>query len=346
MSAKHAHPDQASRVFDVEEQRLVDSAFAIARVEAPKDAAVLADKLVQLQTLHSLLQASPSLRSIRQLAEQYRDEHTLVSHLTRLDGLSGDLELPFKSTLSRTFLLAKIQFLRALVRTTALLGVSSERAAELCPHLREEFAQSIYTLLAEELLLALLRKPDVCARTKQRAADQLIAIWDNAALEIDDFCPLLESAWHARNRITAELGCLLGTNEYFKLVREDCGPQFLDFFSRDEVSKAEERAFQEFLFNMTSEEIETVTETMREQGLDSISPRWAGDVIGRPIDDLDQSGQIDPMALYRSYYRRQLAADFRIIAGSEGPRRTAEAYLMVYLLNQRDTVDMAIPPEP
>jgi hypothetical protein len=43
--------------------------------------------------------------------------------------------------------------------------------------------------------------------------------------------------------------------------------------------------------------------------------------------------EIDPVSLYRSYSRRQLAADFRILAGGDGPRRTAEAYLMIYLLD-------------
>jgi hypothetical protein len=41
------------------------------------------------------------------------------------------------------------------------------------------------------------------------------------------------------------------------------------------------------------------------------------------------------MALYRSYQRRQLAADFRLLSNAPGPRRTAEGYLMVYLLDQQ-----------
>ena len=45
--------------------------------------------------------------------------------------------------------------------------------------------------------------------------------------------------------------------------------------------------------------------------------------------------EIDPMALYRSYQRRQLAADFRLMSNAPGPRRTAEGYLMVYLLDQQ-----------
>ena len=61
----------------------------------------------------------------------------------------------------------------------------------------------------------------------------------------------------------------------------------------------------------------------------------AGGVLGRQIEDLEHSHEIDPMALYRSYQRRQLAADFRLMSGAPGPRRTAEAYLMVYLLDQQ-----------
>ena len=73
---------------------------------------------------------------------------------------------------------------------------------------------------------------------------------------------------------------------------------------------------------------------MREQGLTAVSAKWASNILTRPIDELEHSHEIDPIALYRSYNRRQLAADFRIMAGAPGPRRTAEGYLMIHLLDQ------------
>ena len=188
----------------------------------------------------------------------------------------------------------------------------------LCNELREELAQSIYTLLAEELLLALLRKPDVLLRTKERAADQLITIWDDAALEIDDFAPLLESAWHARNRINSDFGALLGASETFRLVCEDCRPEVLDFFARDGMSFDESAAFEEFLFNMTHEELLTLRKAMNEHNLKTTTTKWAANVLGRNFEELEHSSQVDPMALYRSYQRRQLATDFRLMAGSPG----------------------------
>ena len=86
---------------------------------------------------------------------------------------------------------------------------------------------------------------------------------------------------------------------------------------------------------MTSEELATLRRAMQQQHLSAASPAWAAEILGRKLDDLEHSREIDPMALYRSYQRRQLAADFRMMAGAPGPRRTAEAYLMVYLLDQQ-----------
>lgn len=332
------------QLFDSRKQGLVDGALLALGIEAPDDAAMLRRLRVRLNGLNTMLAESPSLRIDRQLALGTRNQSTLIDHLTKIDGLSGDLELPFKATMSRTLLLAKIQFLRGIVKAASVLQRAGHEFSELTKALTEELAQEIYTLMAEELLLALLRKPNIQYSIKVRAADQLITIWDDAALEIHDFCPLLEAAWHARNRISATVGCMLGASEYFRLVAEDCPPQFLDFFSRGEVSMQEGQAFEEFLFNFTYEELQYLGAAMRRQGRKAIDIDWAGDILGRTIEPLDHSGEIDPLALYRSYCRRQTAADFRIIAGGEGPRRTAEAYMMIYLLRTTPTDVQLSPP--
>lgn len=321
-------------VLDRHENELVAQALAVVGSRSPSDAEILKGLIEELQATSALLDRQRPLRRPTQLGGEHRDEQTLMDHLCCLDGLSGDLALPLKATLSRTYLLTKINFLRGFVKATSVLH-DVPGCARMTHELREELAQSIYTLLAEELFLALLRKPDVSRRTKQRAADQLITVWDDAALEIDDFAPLLESAWHARNRINSAYGTLLGATETFRLVTEDCSPDVIEFFGRDGMSADESAAFEEFLFNMTSEELATLRRAMQQQHVSAASPAWAADVLGRQIEELEHSHEIDPMALYRSYQRRQLAADFRLMSGAPGPRRTAEGYLMVYLLDQQ-----------
>jgi hypothetical protein len=324
----------AASVLDRHESELVQQALETVASRSPADATILQGLLSELRATAELLDRQRPLRRPTSLGGEARDEQTLIDHLCSMDGLSGDLVLPLKATLSRTHLLTKINFLRGFVKATSAL-VDVPNAQKMAHELREELAQSIYTLLAEELFLALLRKPDVMRRTKQRAADQLINVWDDAALEIDDFAPLLESAWHARNRINTAYGTLLGATETFRLVTEDCSPEVLEFFGREGMSADESAAFEEFLFNMTSEELAKLRRAMQQQHVSAASPAWAADVLGRQIEDLEHSHEIDPMALYRSYQRRQLAADFRMMSGAPGPRRTAEGYLMVYLLDQQ-----------
>jgi len=324
----------AVSVLDRHETELVEQALAVVSARSPADADILRGLVGELQATSDLLDRQRPLRKPTSLGNEARNEQTLMDHLCSLDGLSGDLALPLKATLSRTYLLTKINFLRGFVKATSAINDHPGTSA-MTHELREELAQSIYTLLAEELFLALLRKPDVLRRTKQRAADQLITVWDDAALEIDDFAPLIESAWHARNRINSSYCTLTGATETFRLVTEDCRPEVLEFFGRDGMSADESAAFEEFLFNMTSEELAKLRRAMQQQHLSSASPAWAAEILGRQIEDLEHRHEIDPMALYRSYQRRQLAADFRVMSGSPGPRRTAEAYLMVYLLDQQ-----------
>lgn len=326
----------ALRLFDEAESQLLARALIVISKVAPGDAEILSRLMAKLAEISQVVWSSPSLRDTQTLGGKTRDAASLIDHLGQIDGLSGDLDLPIKATLQRTFLMAKIQFLRGFVKSACALRKEEPELVALSGELREELAQSIYTLMAEELLLALLRKPAVSEHTKRRAAAQLITIWDNATLEIDEFCPFLERAWQARNRINADLGSLLGATEYFRLVAEDCSVQFLDYFSRDEVSEAENQAFAEFLFGLTWEELATLREEMKRQGIEAVSEEWASRILGRRLEhECEGKGAIDPVSLYRSYQRRQLAADFRILAGSPGPRRTAEAYLMVYLLDQQ-----------
>ena len=323
-------------MLDRHESELVTAAMALVTERSPTDAAILEGLIAELKATSELLDRQRPLRRPTALGGEPRDEQTLIEHLCTIDGLSGDLALPLKATLSRTYLLTKINFLRGFVKATCAIG-DVPGVAKMSHDLREELAQSIYTLLAEELFLALLRKPDVTRRTKQRAADQLITVWDDAMLEIDDFAPLLESAWHARNRINSAYGTLLGATETFRLIMEDCNADVLEFFGRDGMTPDESAAFEEFLFNMTSEELAILRRAMQQQHLSAASPAWAAEILGRQIEELEHgpTHEIDPMALYRSYQRRQLAADFRLMSGAPGPRRTAEGYLMVYLLDQQ-----------
>ncbi|MCX5741587.1 MAG: hypothetical protein NT062_03705, partial [Proteobacteria bacterium] len=124
MSATAALQQDAvgERVLDRHESELVDEAMAAVASRSPTDAAILAGLINELKATGDLLERQRPLRRPTALGGEARDEQTLIEHLCSLDGLSGDLALPLKATLSRTHLITKINFLRGFVKATAAVS--------------------------------------------------------------------------------------------------------------------------------------------------------------------------------------------------------------------------------
>jgi hypothetical protein len=134
--------------------------------------------------------------------------------------------------------------------------------------------------------------------------------------------------------VATRFGALLGTGEYMALVKEDCPSQFLEFFTRDGVSEAEQQAFEEFLFNLTHEDLARLRAAMKREQRTVVDSEFVARVLEFErgvVPAVD-----DPEELYRSYRRRRTAVEYRRIARAPGPLRVAEAYLMVFVLGARD----------
>src|ERR1700744_1065779 len=148
MSASTLVHSFAAHVLDRHEIELVEQALDAVMQRSPSDAVILENLIGELRATSEVLDRQRPLRRPTALGGEARDESTLIEHLCTLDGLSGDLALPLKATLSRTYLLTKINFLRGFVKATSALEASAA-TAKMTHELREEVAQSIYTLLAE-----------------------------------------------------------------------------------------------------------------------------------------------------------------------------------------------------
>ncbi len=319
-------------VLDRTERSLVERALAHLRAHAPRDSSQLWAHVKRCAVIAEVVDQTPSLRYPSTLGGILRDEASLVAELSRLDPMDGELPLPERAQVARGFLLEKIALLRGF--GTALGPGAPGRDGALFREVRGELAQSIYTLIATEILIGILCDDVVPAATKARAARQLILIWDRAIdLEIDDFCPLLELAWRAHSRVGVRFGALLGAGEFLRLANEECPQEFLDFFVRDDVSDGELLAFDEFLFNLPHEDLCRLRAAMRTEGRAVVDILAAEKMLGRPL--AESSAIDDPEALYRSFRRRRTAAEFRRMTGASGPLRTAEAYLMIYVLDSK-----------
>lgn len=311
--------------FDETERDVVRAALAVLTEEHRAEITGMLDRL---GSHAALLRDTPPIASSWDATTSPRfSVESLLEKLCAVKEYDIDLHIPTKAVVGQAFLVAKINTLKALGYVLAARSPSHEEIAARVAH---EAAQSIYTKLAEELFIAIVTDRDEPRDVKMVAARLLHRIWEERLLvEIDDLAPLLESAWSARSKLLPILGTMLGTHEVFRLFREARDKRFLDYFAEDAPAE-QVLAFEEFLFDLSHEEITRIRASMEAEGKRVISRADAFTLLGhaKPHPDAETGA----MALYTSYKKRRVNAIHRGLSGSGGPKKTAEEYVMLAFL--------------
>lgn len=314
--------------FDDAERALVERALPAVGASNPMQRAELEGMIARLGTLATLIRDAPSMASSWDAATRRTfSAESLVEELCRVHEYDLDLHIPTKAVVGQAYLVAKINMLKAL----GYMLEAAQAPRHFIEQIDHEVAQSIYTKLAEELFVALVTESEVPRRVRSGAARFLYRIWEHRVLiEIDDFAPLLESAWAARSKLLPVLGTMLGTHEVFRLFQEAHDQRFLDYFGGEDVEEEPLLAFEEFLFGLSYEEIARIRASMAEEGKACISLEQARALLGHVgSSPIDESGAA---ALYTSYKKRRLNAGHRALIGAPGPKKTAEEYVMIAFL--------------
>ncbi|CAN5925050.1 hypothetical protein BH11MYX4_BH11MYX4_45220 [soil metagenome] len=324
-----AHGEPAWFFFDAAEQALVRRALTAIGGSHPKQRVELEGMIARLGTLAALIRDAPSMSSSWDAgARRTFTAESLIEQLCNVHEYDLDLHIPTKAVIGQAYLVAKINLLKAL--GYALEAASAPR--ELSEQMEREVAQSIYTKLAEELFVAIVTDAEAPRRVKSGAARFLSRIWEQRLLiEIDDFAPLLESAWAARSKLLPVLGTMLGTHEVFRLFQEAHDKRFLDYFGDEDVEEEPLLAFEEFLFGPSHEDIARIRASMIEEGRGCISLDEARAVLGHAATSTSHDS--GAAALYTSYKKRRLNAAHRALTGAPGPKKTAEEYVMITFLH-------------
>ncbi len=314
---------------DDRERELVESVLAAIGAASPDRADALARSLEWLGRGAGLVAACPALTPCdRQQAAASIDG--LIDMLSGVSEHDFELHVPTKAVLGQAYLVAKINFLRALES-----GLEATAApADLLARVRVELGQSIYTRLGEDLIIAIVTDRANARPVRRRAGGLLCRIWEQRMhTEIDDFAPVLEAAWEARNKVKPVLGTMLGSHEIFRLFQEARDERFLDYFVDADVSPEHAQAFEEFLFGLAHEDIVRLRAHLAARKQAAISRDEAGRVLGR--DGVGDDGPDEgPVALFASYKRRKLKAGYRLLTGAPGPKHTAEEYVMLSFLER------------
>jgi len=316
--------------FDANEALHVEAALKIIHEASPEEETILLAVLGRLERAASLVRDTPSMAASWRLSggRGFSGE-SLIELLCRVPDYDLDLHIPTKAVIGQTFLIAKINFLKALRYALDPL----DPPLELANGLAAELGQVVYAKLAEELFVSIVTDEAAPSDVKVGAARFLARIWDERlVIAVDDFAPLLESVWRARSKLLPLLGTMLGTYEVFQLLRESCDLRFLDYFGGDNVEPEQLLAFEEFLFGLSHEEISKLRRHMQDEAKSVLSLEAARELLGRtkhswmPVNEGAQ-------ALYTSYKKRRVKAHYRELTGVPGPKRTAEEYVMMALLH-------------
>jgi hypothetical protein len=275
--------------------------------------------------------ACPDIFGHQRLGPRERSAESLIDALMKCEELSMEFLMPTSAVLGRAFVLAKLNFLKALAY---LLEGAGDRARAAAIVVREIAGDTVFSKLAEELLSGAISNPQNPDDLKRAAAQKLLVMWsDRLRTPIGEFQPVLRSAWRARGKVRAIFGTMIGVNEVFSLIQAECESRFVNYFARDHVTSDEREAFREFLFGLSYEELTQLHAYMEEHALSVITPAEVKSVLSnRPQPPV--LGDASPEQIYSSYRRRRIRAEYRAISGTPGPRKTAEGYIMESLLRE------------
>jgi hypothetical protein len=302
---------------------------------------VMAVGLHGLGGIATALDAYPSLRDTVRLGGVERSGETLMRKLLQAGEHGLEWSLPTKALLSRTFGIAKVNFWSAV--SFAVQRADEAEGSALLRQIKAAVEEAVYTRLAEELYASFVTSIVTPPQVKRLAINQIMDLWDGRiGFATDRFCPILRSAWHARCRAPRVFGTLMGTQEIAILLFQDCDERFVESFTQRDFNSQEVQAFEEFVFDLPFEDLERVRQMMDEEGRAAVGPEEVAKYLGYPKGRLNPLLE-DPKALYTSFRKRRVKAQYRTSMRAPGPKRTAESYVLEGLLLAGDSEESVLP---
>lgn len=288
--------------------------------QAPALAAVFS----QLQDFARLTRAFPDRCTLPEGGQGERAEA-----LCAAAGELGALHMPTAAVLGEALLVARIQWLRAL------RGAVFTHQAALPASLPGEAARwagaTLRMRILDEALVQAVRGTDLTGDARRRAAETLISLWEGrGGATIAAFHAALDALWSARRRVQ-RLGGQAGA---FRRALAGLAPSLFDAA----LGREGAQALAELIHRPSAEE--------------SAAPGPTGSVLDE--DFATQSLMVPAMtgarrwlveADYACYRRRHRAAELRAWADRPGPRRTAEAWMLLRLLDQVEVTSALPAPE-
>ncbi|MGL4369189.1 MAG: hypothetical protein ACRCUT_05890 [Spirochaetota bacterium] len=321
-------------VFDDHESEIIDLCLRAAK---DKDLTSEADNIrTNIDALIELARAIsqyPSILGSRQWGSTIRSVESLVQMLCCNHGVDKLMHIPTKAVLGKGFLIAKINLFFMLKYMADQVDELNEKS----PSILQMITNIVFTLMSEEVFLAIIEAKEMQEDIRNRAGFLLANIWEYRLNQsAKDFAPILNSIWEARKALCPAYGTMMGFSEISRMSQST--PQgWINFLQSIENADDAYQSLEEFLFNLTYEEISRLRHEMKRRNLGVVSQNDIESLIGSKFV-YPRFDETDPREMYQFFRQRKVNARFRKRADQPGPKKTIEEHLMGYLLSAEDWV--------
>ena len=320
-------------VFTSEENELIQTILGIIRKKKPEEADYISQRLRSLQDLANTVSSYPSFQNTRKIGNSVFSMDTLIDMICRMDFADQVMYVPTKVIIGRSYVVAKINFILMLKYEAE----SIRKLKKYTSKIEELVALNIFALMSEDVYLSLIQEKDVAHELKTRAAVRLMNIWEyRLSQSAEDYAPMLSSLWKSRRYLVPIFGTLMGMTEMLQMAK-NIDPVWFDFIGSSENDESVFQALEEFLFNLTYEELCRVRETMLERNISSIDKKNIESLLH--IDNFYSTfKEADPREMLRFYKQRKKNSVYRTRAKVPGPTKTIEEHILHFMLKKEASV--------
>lgn len=318
------------QLYDQREQALRDKLKAALRTIDPAMYATCRLMESELGNLSRVFCSYPSILDNQHFGDEIHSVDTLIERLFR-DGCDHTVLLPTKVMVGRTFTVAKFNFFGFLRKVCARYGALAEYEEEI----QALWEHLLFSLLIEDVYQVIIERNGFYSpELRREAALELIHLWEYRFDQtVTEYAPAVVELWRARLQIAPVFGTMMGTMELMRLssLLSERWYHFLDELGEN---REVQQSLEEFVFGIVHEEVCLVRETMERRGITTVNRESLQEMLSQEVP-LEPIQGDDPREMYRFYHRRSRRILRRRIAGNEGPQRTLEEILLVFLVQHR-----------